>query len=168
LSEKVQLLPQAESLFFDRKDTPRVHITGTKKLAMEIGRNRLLVTGMVIFLAFAVVGGRLVTLVISSPGTTKTIARTINKPIAPIRGEIVDRNGIILATSLPISSLYADPQEILDIDEAADKLSVILPSLSREELRVKLNGKGRFVWLRRNLTPQQVYNINALRPTFLE
>jgi cell division protein FtsI (penicillin-binding protein 3) len=162
LTEKAPLSTQAESLVLSRDDTPRVHIEGTKKSAMETGRNRLLVTGMVVFMAFALVGGRLIAVVTSSPDTTKKTARTTAKPNVATRGEIVDRNGIILATSLPIASLYADPQEILNVDEAADKLSVILPSLSREEFRVKLSGKGRFVWLRRNLTPQQVYNINAL------
>jgi cell division protein FtsI (penicillin-binding protein 3) len=162
VSDQDFLPAPAENTVLNREDAPRIHFDGSKNSAMETGRNRLLVTGMVVLLAFTVVGGRLITLATSSPDTDKKIARATAKPNAVGRGKIVDRRGVILAASLPIASLYANPQGILDADEAADKLAEILPDLSREELLVKLRGKGQFVWLRRNLTPQQVYDINAL------
>ncbi len=78
------------------------------------------------------------------------------------RTDIVDRNGVILASSLPTSSLYADPADIIDAVDAADKLAGVLPGLNPTEVLAKLKSKSRFVWLRRNLTPEQMYEINSL------
>ncbi|MEQ9350713.1 MAG: penicillin-binding protein 2, partial [Alphaproteobacteria bacterium] len=78
------------------------------------------------------------------------------------RAELTDRNGVILATSLATASLYADPQRVQDIDETARRLSTILPDLSENWIRERLDTDRRFVWLRRNLTPRQHYEVNRL------
>src|SRR5690606_26259424 len=78
------------------------------------------------------------------------------------RGDILDREGVLLATSLKTSSLYADPKMILDPVEAARKLSMVFPDLPYADLLKKLSDKKRFVWLKRNLTPKQVYLANSL------
>ncbi|PPR66703.1 MAG: Peptidoglycan synthase FtsI, partial [Alphaproteobacteria bacterium MarineAlpha3_Bin1] len=74
----------------------------------------------------------------------------------------VDRNGILLATSLPTASLFADPSAVLNAQEVADKLITELPELNRQELLGKLKTKSRFVWITRNLTPKQHYKVNRL------
>ena len=71
------------------------------------------------------------------------------------RREIHDRRGQVLALDVPTSSLYADPQILLDIDETAEKLGSVLPDLDEEEVRKNLATKRRFVWLKRYLTPDQ-------------
>ena len=143
----------------------RVRLQGTRKQALETGRNRLLVTGVVFALAFLVIAGRLVELTVG-PGATppRTARATVSEPLAPAitRGDIVDRNGVILATSLPTASLYVDPAEVLDAEEAADKIRTILPEMDRDTLVDRLDGPGRFAWIRRNLTPNQQWRINAL------
>ncbi|MDP1724694.1 MAG: penicillin-binding protein 2 [Alphaproteobacteria bacterium] len=79
------------------------------------------------------------------------------------RGEIVDRNGIVLATSLFTASLYADPSEIIDPKESAKQLVSLLPELGLAEIEAKLSVENkRFVWLQRHLTPRQHHDINAL------
>ncbi|MEK9751647.1 MAG: penicillin-binding protein 2, partial [Rhodospirillaceae bacterium] len=69
---------------------------------------------------------------------------------------------MILATSLPTVSVFADPVSVLDPAEAATKLAEALPELSRDVLFERLSGSGRFVWLARNLTPKQHYRVNRL------
>jgi cell division protein FtsI (penicillin-binding protein 3) len=141
----------------------RRQMEGVRKQALETGRNRLLVTGMVMTMAFAAIGARLVDLAVLEGGSEPRLAHapTIGSS-ASGRADIIDRNGMILATSLPTVSLYADPAGVLDPDEAIAKLAAALPVLDSKELRAKLTGGGRFVWLARNLTPKQHYRINSL------
>ncbi len=141
----------------------RVRLEGTRKQALETGRNRLLVTSVVFALAFLALAGRLVDLTVFGRGAEPRLAAVAPaRAAASERADITDRNGVILATSLPTVSLYADPTEVLDADEAADRLVGVLPGLDRSEVLVKLKSRGRFVWLRRNLTPEQQYAVNRL------
>jgi cell division protein FtsI (penicillin-binding protein 3) len=78
------------------------------------------------------------------------------------RGDLVDRNGIVLATSLPAPSLYADPEFIWDADETATALRTVFPEFDQEELRQRLMRKGRFVWIKRRLTPEERARVHAL------
>ncbi len=77
------------------------------------------------------------------------------------RADILDRNGTIIATSLPTVHLYAQPHKIRKKSVVAQKLSAILGDLSTETILQKLH-KGKFVYIKRNLTPSQQYQINAL------
>ena len=47
-------------------------------------------------------------------------------PISADRGEIVDRNGVVLATNITTTSLVVIPNQIVDKEDAAKKLSDIL------------------------------------------
>ncbi|MBT3306772.1 MAG: penicillin-binding protein 2, partial [Alphaproteobacteria bacterium] len=138
-------------------------IDGVRKEALEMGRNRLLVTGIVLTLAFAVISARLVDLTVFKGGGEPKQANIHSAPEAPVvRADIVDRNGILLATSLPTASLFADPGAMLDPVVAAAKLITVLPELDPEVLLTKLTSKSHFVWLSRNLTPKQQYRVNRL------
>ncbi|HIE19948.1 MAG TPA: penicillin-binding protein 2, partial [Rhodospirillales bacterium] len=146
-----------------RKSSGARRIEGARKQAMETGRNRLLVTGIVLSLAFAAIGVRLVDLTVFQAGGEPRLAQIEPNPeVASGRADIVDRNGILLATSLPTASLFADPSAVLNAQEVADKLITELPELNRQELLGKLKTKSRFVWITRNLTPKQHYKVNRL------
>jgi cell division protein FtsI (penicillin-binding protein 3) len=141
----------------------RRRIEGIRKQAIETGRNRLLVTSVVITMAFAAIGARVVELTVFKAGGEPKLAHIDPSPAAPVgRADIVDRNGILLATSLPTASLYADPASVLNAGEAADSLMRVLPGLDRGDVLAKLKSKGRFVWISRNLTPKQQYQVNRL------
>ena len=76
-------------------------IEGIRKQAIETGRNRLLVTSVVIAMAFAAIGVRLVDLTVFKAGGEPKVAHIEQSPAAPVgRADIVDRNGIVLALSL--------------------------------------------------------------------
>ena len=103
-------------------------IEGIRKQALETGRNRLLVTGVILTLAFSVIGARLVDLTVFKAGNEPRLARVDHLSQSPAgRADIVDRNGVILATSLPTAALYADPGAVLNAEEAIDKLATVLP-----------------------------------------
>jgi len=138
-------------------------LEGVRKQALETGRNRLMVAAAVMTLAFGVIGARLVDLTVMDTGGEPRRANVSTAATEVVsRADILDRNGIVLATSLPTASLYADPKSVLDPVEAATKLSKVLPELDRDALLKKLTSNGRFVWLDRNLTPQQKFDVNRL------
>lgn len=142
---------------------PRVHLEGARKKALDVGRTRLLVTGVVFVMAFVMVAIRMVDLALLSHGKTLT-ARFVGKvpEVVTLRGDVVDRNGVMLATSLPSDSLFAHPHEIEDAEKAAENLVQVLPDLNLAEVLHKLNSNSRFVWLKRNLTPAEKYDVNRL------
>ncbi len=83
---------------------------GPAKQSLETSHTRLLITGALFCLAFLVIGGRLVE-VAGFKGGDARIARVVpGRHTLAGRADIVDRNGVLLATTLETPSLYADPK----------------------------------------------------------
>ncbi len=79
------------------------------------------------------------------------------------RGNIYDRNGVLLAATLKVYSLYADPKRILDAEEVVRRLPGVLPDVDMERLKGQLNDPTRrFVWIKRRLTPDEAQQVHAL------
>jgi cell division protein FtsI (penicillin-binding protein 3) len=140
-----------------------VHLDGSAKRVLETGRTRLLVTGALFAIAFAVVALRLTAVALLHQGDEPRIARSgAASGLLVGRADIVDRNGVVLATSLPTASLYANPHQVLDADDAAVRLVGVLKELSQAEVASKLSANKSFVWIDRNLTPREQYQVNRL------
>ncbi len=75
-----------------------------------------------------------------------------------IRGEIYDRNGIVLATSIRGKSISINPTKIKNKEELSLKLSKIL-SLDNQTIKTKLFSKKKFIWIKRNITPKEYQEI---------
>lgn len=72
------------------------------------------------------------------------------------RADIVDRNGILLATTLPSFALVAEPAKVWDAADTARKLSRLFPDLEPAALQKRLADKSRaLIYLKRDLTPRQ-------------
>ena len=82
--------------------------------------------------------------------------------VATARPDILDRNGEILATDVKTPSLFAEPRKIIDVDEAVELLTAVLPDLDASEVRERLSSKRGFVWLKREITPSQQQEIHRL------
>jgi len=116
-------------------------------------RLRLVVAGFA--LGFAILIGKLAWLTLIEGGNGRQTAQFDAKVRIP-RPDISDRNGNVLATDIPVSSLYADPAKMIDIDEAVELLTGALPELNAKDLRRKLDRrKRRFVWIKREVSPGQ-------------
>ena len=141
-----------------------VRIDGVRMRALETGRTRLVAAATIFFAAYAVIAGRMIDVAVLDRGHAKPApapsARSEQTDIQ--RADIVDRNGVILATSLPTMSLFARTNEVQNVQEAATKLLTVLPDLDRAEVVEHLSSGKAFVYLRRNLTPRQQYDVNAL------
>ena len=145
-------------------DGDRVTLEGAADRALKTGRNRLLFTGALFVLAYLVVAARLVDLTVVRDGLEPRLAdRTAPAAGARLdRNDIIDRNGVLLATNLPTASVYANPRLVLDADEAVAKLAAVLPGVGRAALEAKLKSDRHFVWIKRNLTPRQQAAVNRL------
>ena len=94
--------------------------------------------------------------------------RPANSPVSqePLlharRAMITDRNGDILAISLPTAAVYANPRELIDAADTAHKLKSVLPDLDEAQVAQRLSSEKQFVYLARQITPQQEIQINAL------
>ncbi len=148
--------------FLDRRPGT-IRLEGSRKQAIETGRTRLLVAAASFTLAFALIGWRLVDLGIMAEQHEPSLARSLSSDALETgRADITDRNGVVLATTMPTASLYANPQHLRDPEGAAEQLAKVLPQLNPANLRARLASDRSFVWLQRNLTPRQQYEVNRL------
>lgn len=163
-----QPFPTQQEIPFEALDPQRIRMESARKKALDLGRTRLLVTGVMFALAFGVLGVRLIDLSQHGKASApKWRTAQLSSNEAPVvgRGNIVDRDGNILATSLPTQSLYVDPKEAkggVPPEEAAQMLASVLPDIDPDQVIEKMTKRGRFEWLARNLTPEQVYAVNRL------
>src|SRR5579863_5823813 len=110
---------------------------------------------------YAVIGGRLVMFAMGGDGHGARRTAT-QDAIATARPDIVDRNGEVLATDVKAPSLFGEPRRIIDKDEAIELLTATLPDLDTGEVRERLSGRKGFVWLKREISPQQQLEIHRL------
>jgi cell division protein FtsI (penicillin-binding protein 3) len=137
---------------------------GPARLALEACRTRLLVTGTLFALVFAVVALRVVEIVAVGGGTAESQVgrfRIVTAPV-PNHADIVDRNRNVLAATLDSPSLYANPKQIVDAAEATNRLVKVFPTLGAAEVYAKLTSGKSFVWIKRHLTPAEQYDVNQL------
>lgn len=78
------------------------------------------------------------------------------------RADIIDRNGQVLATSLPTVSMFADAVRVIEPERTTEKLREVFPDLETARLLADLKSNKRFVWIKRHLTPQQYAAANKL------
>ncbi|MDA9190607.1 penicillin-binding protein 2 [Alphaproteobacteria bacterium] len=118
----------------------------------KIAGYRLIFSGFFMFLVFAAIGGQSISLALSK---TETSDYSYADDTQKDRGTILDRKGRILASTVPINILYADPKHIFNPEEVAEALAPLVPNLDKDSLKSLLTKKGRFVELNRKLTPKR-------------
>jgi cell division protein FtsI (penicillin-binding protein 3) len=86
--------------------------------------------------------------------------RTLALPAS--RGRIVDRNGVVLASSIPVPSIWAIPEDVPREPEGLKKLAKLL-DMPLAELNKKLEDEDKtFVWLKRQVDESTGNDITAL------
>ena len=87
--------------------------------------------------------------------------RVIDMPAS--RGAVMDRNGKPLAISTPVESIWASPSEMEADDKAVTQLAGAL-NVDKKFVAERLADKDKnFVWLRRQLSPEQAARVMALK-----
>jgi cell division protein FtsI (penicillin-binding protein 3) len=82
-------------------------------------------------------------------------------PIGMARGDLVDRNGMLLAADLLHYGLYLDPREIWDTPDTRRQLMEALPGLDAERLDKALRGERR-IFVMGALTPEARNRVHRL------
>jgi len=126
-----------------------------------VARARILLCMIVFGGVYLAIAGRIAMLA-SVPEGAVAQRGLASDAVASSRPDILDRNGLVLATDVRSASLFGEPRRLIDVDEAVEALTAVLPDLDVNDLRQRLSGKRGFVWLRRDITPQQQREIHAL------
>ncbi len=85
--------------------------------------------------------------------------------LSPKRGTIYDRSGTELAVSVDVDSIYASPRtmhrEGVDTEVAATRLASVL-GVDRARIAQRLTTDRYFVWIERQVTPEESAAVSAL------
>lgn len=129
----------------------------------ELARQRLVVASALFAMVFCAVALRMswVSLMRDSTEPTQRMAAR-GGAIQSERADIVDRNGVVLATSVPVMSAFVNPHLLLDPPEAARKIVAVLPEFKYEDMKEKLEADKSFVWIKRGLSPREHFLVNRL------
>lgn len=143
----------------------------TGRRLIEQSRIRLLCIGLFFVLCFGSICVRMfdvavlhrnksVTITVSDPDSDEQVEVKDSEPRLA-RGDITDRNGTLLATSLMTASMFANPKELRDPQDAATRLEKAIGVDSKQMLARFKSGKS-FVWIKRNMTPKEQNAANSL------
>jgi cell division protein FtsI (penicillin-binding protein 3) len=139
-----------------------------RRAQMEMARNRMVIGAILFGALYAVLAGKLIDATVIHPILpTRAVLDAMQPeldvmPPPPDRANITDRNGTILAVSLPGAQLYADPRQVTDPIAATDQLASVLPGLDIAATEQKLKSGKDFVYLDRKLLPDEEIAVNAL------
>ena len=138
-----------------------------RRAMLDRTRGRLVIAACSFAGLFGLVALKLAMATVINPADSRRAAMLSRPPAPPAeapvaRATVTDRNGEMFAVSLPLTALYANPRQIENPEQVAERLHRVLPQLDRERLVQRLTGDRQFAYLLRALTPREVAAVNAL------
>ncbi len=129
----------------------------------QLGKNRLKFLYFCLATCFILVAIRLVSVVIVGDKVFVSNFYDYNKNKK--RANIVDRNGVIVATDLKAKSLYVSSVLIKNPQLIASKLANIFPELKEREVLAKISSKRIRNWIliKRGITPKEQEAVQNLK-----
>lgn len=139
---------------------------------MLLLKRRILVISIIITILTLILAGRLFTLQVIQHKHYTTLSKQnaidLN-PIEPRRGNIYDRNGIILAKNIPAFSLMVTPSKTQNLNQTITELNKIIP-LSKNDLeqfhkQLKQHRRFEQILLKLKLTEEEAakFAVNSFR-----
>lgn len=147
-----------------------IKLVGERSSSFDLARGRLVLLSGIFVLAYMMLAARAVDLTIiqrparldSRVAGEKSDLENPATALAGPRGDIFDRNGILLATTIKTPTLYVDPQLISDIQSASKNLAAIFTDLKEGDILNKMKRAKRFALLRRDLNPEEQFAVLKL------
>jgi cell division protein FtsI (penicillin-binding protein 3) len=166
------LHPNLPGLFTSAPKPKSRRLSTPHEQALETARGRLLFATLIFAVAYMGIAGGLGYRTLANDAPEIPMANTQPNGAVVARADITDRNGVVLATSLPTSSLCADAKKITDPDAVAAQLIGALPDLDSTKLKDDLHdtrhANNHCIAIKRHLTPRQYYEVNKLGIVGLE
>ena len=107
---------------------------------LTVFRNRLMLSGLFIVVAFVILLARFSWLQVVQSGYYHTLAeqnRISVVPVVPNRGIILDRNGTVLAANYSAYTLEVTPSRVGNVERAIDDLATVIDVTPRDRRRFK-------------------------------
>mgnify|MGYP006075795829 FL=1 len=136
-----------------------IKVDGLEKSIIDKCKQRIIAVGVIFFVSVIAVNIKLID--VSKPLKIKEYAVKDFKEHTK-RGNILDRNGSLLAVSMPTWTLIKTRSRIYDIESTEKKLLQIIPSIDSIELRKKLKSTKKRYNIARQLTPKIAMKINKI------
>lgn len=141
------------------------------KKEQQIFRSRAIIFGVVAFLLFCALAWRMTYLQISLHEKYFDLSennRLQLRPVAPNRGLIYDRNGVLLAENVPTYSLTLTPERTLEIDKTLDFINELigLTEHTRGQIEQRLSTRRRpfeTITLRHQLDEEEIAKVMVNR-----
>jgi cell division protein FtsI (penicillin-binding protein 3) len=114
-------------------------------------QRRIVIAAGVSVMAFALIGVRLVD-VMALKGRVTGATAGLDDRAPTLRGDLLDRNGILLARDLPVEDLYAQPAVFQDRAQVAHDLA-LASGVDEQRLAREFSGKHKYALVARRLTP---------------
>ncbi len=158
-------------LFWQEENTPKKFARNGEEamLVVPIDSNRSKLVFFLFFLMLVVVGFKafwlqcgISTDFLKQQGEAR-YARTL--PVPAQRGQILDRNGVVLASTIPARSVWADPQEAMSLtSEEIARLAAVLEA-DPQKIRAKIESRKNksFVYIDRQLEVEKGEEVRALQ-----
>lgn len=143
----------------------RLPVLHQRQNLTAVAHQRLMILLLLILVIGAVLVSRLAWMAVASDGDGR---RGLASNGAPIRADIVDRNGVPLARNMAGYAISVRPSKLIgDPRELADQLHKMFPDDSADHFYALLTGKG-WAYLRHRALPEQVAAVNALGEVGIE
>jgi cell division protein FtsI (penicillin-binding protein 3) len=131
---------------------------------LQKSHGRLIVAKILFLSLFLLVGGRAFYLQALQGDTLMRLGQRQHLKewtVLPKRGAVFDRGGEPLALSLEAQSVYARPRRVQDAAKISRELARIL-KINSTEIKEKLSSAKSFVWVKRQISPNEAAQIQAL------
>lgn len=136
-----------------------IKVDGLEKSIIDKCKQRIIAIAVIFFVAFITVNIKLIE--VSKPLKAKDYSNKAIK-INSKRGDILDRNGNIVAVSMPSWSLYKNKNEIYDKENTVNVLLNLIPELNKSKLKKILTEDKNFQYIARHLSPNIAKKINKI------
>jgi cell division protein FtsI (penicillin-binding protein 3) len=127
-------------------------------------RQRLAVIAAVVVASYGALVARAIQLqALDADGLAQRAERQRSRTIelGPLRGEIHDREGTLLAASAEVPSVAASPRSIVERPETARRLGSAL-GMPADRIEAKLDPSRGFAWIKRWVTPDEADRVRGL------
>ena len=149
-----------------KRERERYMDAATQK-SLRVASGRMIVAAVVFIAFLCLILGRLfyLTVLNHSQRPQKSTEWHIAEELP--RYNIVDRNGVVLATTLTSWDLSVNPSKVKEPEQVAHQLAQALQNVSEKEILEKLKSDSNFKYIKRGVTPKELEAVNWLGYHFL-